>query len=59
MYSERVRNKVEYRKRYFICINNYVNYILLYKYIDYDIFDNFLKILDFFLKIIEDCLNIV
>lgn len=34
-------------------------FYLLYKYKDYDIFDNFLKILDFFLKIIEDCLNIV
>lgn len=32
---------------------------LLYKHKDHDIFDNFLKISDLFLKITEDCPNIV
>ena len=45
-----VRYKVEHKTRYSISTSNHVSGCLFYKHTDNDIFNNFLKICDHFLK---------
>lgn len=55
-----VRFKVEFEKINFIFLSNYVLIIcFLYKYIDDDVFDDFLKIIKYFLEIYKEFFKVV
>ena len=53
--SERARYRVEHEKIEFISTSGHVIFCLLYKHTNNNVFDDFLKICDYFPKIFQNC----